>query len=112
QRVHVFGRGDDDGIHFGSAVAELLQHFEPAHVGQIDVENEQVRLEAFHDLESLATGVGHADDFKAWHAFGVRAVHCCHEEIVVDDDSMDAIHSATISIGRPASGATVSWRGK
>src|SRR6266511_1802035 len=101
--VHVLGRRDRDHVHRRRArLAKRAQDFEPADVGQVDVEEDEVRLEAPRELDRLPAGVSFADDLEAVHALDIRPVHRGGHVIVVHDERSDHRAASSRSWGRKA----------
>ena len=70
----VAGRRDDDGV--GPVVAVLLKaakQRQPVLVGQVEIEEQQVRSQFGDGLPGCGRGVGNADDLEARHLGHVGA---------------------------------------
>src|SRR5260370_6282742 len=82
------------------AFAQLLQHLEAGHVGQVDVQQHQVWPQLVHARERLGAGVCSAGDGKTRHAFDVGAVKVGDAVVVVHDKRADHVVAVTLSGSR------------
>src|ERR1700674_2951740 len=80
--------------------AQLLQHLQARDVGQVDVEQHQVRPKVVDARERLGAGVCSGGDGKTRHAFDVGAVEVGDPVVVVHDKRADHVAAVTFSGSR------------
>jgi hypothetical protein len=76
--------GDDDD-HGQAAAFEIPDHFEAAHDGHLEIEEDEIRLEGGDLLEGMAAVFGFADDLDFWKDFEFFAQDSAGDWFVVHD---------------------------
>ena len=77
-------RAQDQDRRAGLAVADFLQHREAVHVGQHEVENDEVVLGAMHQLDRCGAVAGHVD--RVTGAFQAAGQEVLNAFFVFDDE--------------------------
>ncbi len=84
--VELSGRGDHDDSHGVALAAQLLQHLQTGHIGQIHVQQDQIGgVQRSSGIESGGAGVGDLDGAETVDAVDETAVDVGDHEVVVDD---------------------------
>src|SRR5438067_4983463 len=78
-------------------LAQMLQYLQARDVGEVDVQQHQVRPQLVHARERLSAGVCSAGDAKTRHAFDVGAVELGDAVVVVHDKRADHVAAPTFS---------------
>ena len=90
ERLDVIRRCDRDDVHGRPARrVELPEDLEAGTVGEVDVEQHQIRALILRPGERITRGMGDADDQERWQALDEPAVDLRDAEIVLDDQRAD-----------------------
>ncbi len=90
QGVEVARGADDDDVEVLAApLAEPAQHLEPGHVGQVDVEQDEVGPGGLDRPQGIGARAGDAGDLEALLTGDDAGVQARHHEVVVDDQHRD-----------------------
>ncbi len=81
------GNNDDDRKRVG---AELAHHFEAAHHGHLEIEEDEVGFESRDFLERVAAVLGLAGDVDVWKQLELLAQHAAGDGFVIDDQGLHA----------------------
>src|SRR3990172_4327365 len=101
ERGDILGGGDRDHVDRTPPLPKAAEDVDAGHVRQVDVEQDEVRLEPGREVEGLVAGPGDANDLEATDLLGVEAMQVGDPEVVVDDECPD--HRALAGARRPAS---------
>src|SRR5829696_1236195 len=89
QRLHVLRSRDGDHVDGFVGLPKPPDHLEAAHVGQVDVEQEQVGPQAVDGAQGLGPCVPLPNRLEPRHPLDVGTVDRGRHEVVVDDEGAD-----------------------
>ncbi len=90
--VEVAGSRDGDDFDVVASRPQAAQHIEPAEVGQVDVEQDELGPVQFDRRERFGPGVRFGHDGESGLGVDERPIHVRDGEVVVDDDGTDVAH--------------------
>ena len=90
--------GENDHLRAGAVFLEQSQRFEPLEVRELEVQEDDVRIELESELDGLASGAGDAHHFQPIRRHG-RA-ECMREQTVVVGNQQAQRGGATLTSGR------------
>ena len=98
QALHVARGGDGDHIDSGAAAfADGAHDVQPRDVGQVNVEQDEVRLRLVDQPQPVGAGPCLADHAESRHLLDIGSVERRHAEVVVHDQRAD---HAGVTTGR------------
>ena len=96
--IGLVGRTDDDHIAIGPLDSDLADQIEAEDVGQVQVEQDEVRTQRARRLQRIGPGVCDADGAEAVDPVHERRVDACDAEVIVNDQDGD--HGAPAALAR------------
>ena len=87
----LLGGGDHDDIDGVTSSPKLVEHGEAGLVGQVEVEDEEVRSPTLNRAKRLLPRMSHPDDLEPRHSLDEPAVNLGDHVVIVDDDRPDHV---------------------
>ena len=98
ERRDLLGGRHQDDVDLSPLGAEPTQQVQPAALGEVEIQQDQVGLEDGGLLGGVFERAGHADDGEAVHLFGEATVQVGDAGVVLDDQDAQWSHPLSLLV--------------